>query len=261
MISKTKIQVPLRKTVLIYVVAGLAIAIMFSCIGRRNYIIPKKKLIPVLVDMHLADGMALVIPYSSSTLKLDSAELYSAVFSKHHVTKVMFDSTMAYYIQKPDKLQAIYLEVNAILSKMESDLESGKAEPVPEKKILVWQENKTYILPQMGRRNKVEISIPASKPGIYTLSVRIRLYEDDQTVAPRITLFFWFDNGTPKGYREYFRTMPLTKDGKTDTYTVSNKLINSNITHIKGYLIDHSNPDTLFIKHAIVSDIKVFFSE
>ena len=38
----------------------------------------------------------------------------------------MFDSTMAYYLRKPDKLMDIYSEVNTILSKMESDLESGK---------------------------------------------------------------------------------------------------------------------------------------
>jgi hypothetical protein len=224
-------------------------------------IIPEKKFIPVLVDIHLADGIAMVVPYSSSTLKLDSTQLYNAVFSKHRVTRVMFDSTMVYYLREPDKLKDIYSEVNTILSKMESDLESGKDEPEPEKKIVLWQENKTFILPQMGNINKVEISLPASKPGTYTLSARIRLFEDDQTVAPRITLFFWFDNGTPKGYREYFRSTPVTRDGKTNTYTISAKLVNPRMTHIKGYLIDHSNPDTLFTKHAIVSDIKVYFNE
>jgi hypothetical protein len=261
MISKTKKGILVRKAALFCISACLAITLLSSCTGKRKYIIPGKKLIPVLVDIHLADGMAMVVPYSSSALKLDSTQLYEAVFSKHHITRAMFDSTMGYYLQKTDKLNAIYSDVNTILSKMESDLETGKGEPESEKKIIVWQENKTFILPQMGNINKVEISLPASKPGTYTLSARIRLYEDDQTVAPRITLFFWFDNGTPKGFREYFRSSPLTRDGKTNTYTVSAKLNNTQITHIKGYLIDHSNPDTLFTKHAIVSDIKVYFAE
>jgi hypothetical protein len=261
MISKTKKGIRLRKATLLYFSAGLAIAVLFSCTGRRAYIIPQKKLIPLLVDIHLADGIAVVVPYSSSTLKLDSAELYNSVFSKHHITRDMFDSTMAYYLLKPDKLKEVYTEVNTILSKMEADLESGQAVPEADKKIIVWQENKTYILPQMGNINKVEISLPASKPGTYTLSARIRLFGDDQTVAPRITLFFWFDNGNPKGFREYFRSVPLTRDGKTNTFTVSGNLLNPKVTHIKGYLIDHSNPDTLFTKHAIVSDIKVYFNE
>ena len=175
----------------------------------------------MLVDIHLADGIAMVVPYSSSTLKLDSTQTLSCGLLKTPHYTGIFDSTMAYYLRKPDKLNEIYTEVNTILSKMESDLETGKAVPEPEKKIIVWQENKTYILPQMGNINKVEISLPASKPGTYTLSARIRLFDDDQTVAPRITLFFWFDNGTPKGFREYFRSTPLTRDGKTNTYTVS----------------------------------------
>jgi hypothetical protein len=261
MISKTKKGIRVRKAILLYFLAGLAIAVLFSCTGKRAYIIPEKKFIPVLVNIHLADGIAMVVPYSSSTLKLDSTELYQSVFSKHHITRVMFDSSMAYYLQRPEKLKDMYSEVNSILSKMESDLESGKGEPEAEKKIIVWQENKTYVLPQMGSINKVEISMPASKPGTYTLSARIRLFEDDRTVAPRITLFFWFDNGTPKGYREYFPSVPLTRDGKTNTYTVSGNLVNPVITNIKGYLIDHSNADTLFAKHAIVSDIKVYFHE
>jgi hypothetical protein len=262
MISKNKKAFQARKAAyLLFLSAGLAILLCSSCTGKRNRILPEKKLIPVLVDIHLADGIAMVVPYSSSTLKLDSTQLYHAVFEKHHTTRVIFDSTMAYYIRKPDKMIAIYSEVNNILSKMESDLETGKGQPETEKKIIIWQENKTYILPQMGNINKVEISLPASKPGTYTLSAKIRLYDDDQTVAPRITLFFWFDNGTPKGFREYFRSTPLSRDGKTNTCTVSGTLVNPRVTHIKGYLIDHSNPDTLFTKHAIVSDIKVYYSE
>jgi len=261
MISKIKKGIQVRKAALLCFSAFLAIPVLLSCTGKRNTILPEKKLIPVLVDIHLADGIAMVVPYSSSTLKLDSAQLYEAVFSKHHITRAMFDSSMGYYIHKTDKLNDIYSQVNTILSKMESDLEAGKGEPESEKKIIVWQENKTYILPQMGHINKVDISLPAGKPGTYTLSARIRLYDDDQTVAPRITLFFWFDNGTPKGFREYFRTTPLIRDGKINTYTVSAKLFNTRITHIKGSLIDHSNPDTLFTKHAIVSDIKVYFNE
>jgi hypothetical protein len=234
----------------------------FSCnTGLKKFIIPEKKLVQVLVDIHLADGIALTVPYSKAAQSLDSASLYNAVFSKHHVTRAMFDSTMAYYAQKPDKLQVIYSKVNSILSKKDSDLEAGSGEPTAEKKILIWQDNKTYILPQMGNINKVEISLPVSKPGLYTVSAKIKLFDDDQTVAPRMTLFFWFDNGSPAGYREYFRNSPLTRDGRTGTYTVTHKLTNTKITHIKGYLLDHSNPDSLFTKHAMVSDIKVYFRE
>jgi len=236
--------------------------LVFSCsIGHRKYIIPEKKLVQVLVDIHLADGVALTIPYSPGSQTLDSASLYQAVFSKHHVTRAMFDSTMNYYTHKPGKLLTVYSKVNTILSKKDSDLQTGSEGSDDEKKILIWQDNKTYILPQMGNINKVEISLPVSKPGLYTVSAKIKLLDIDQTVAPRMTLFFWYDNGSPAGYREYFRNSPLTKDGKTGTYTITHKLADPKITHIKGYILDHSNPDSLFTKHAVVSDIKVYHTE
>ena len=151
MISKTKKGIRVRKAAILFFSASLAISLLFSCTAKRNYIIPEKKLVPVLVDIHLADGMAMVVPYSSSKLKLDSTELYNAVFAKHHITRVMFDSTMVFYLRKPDKLKEIYSKVNTILSKMESDLESGKEEPQPEKKIIVWQENKTLCIAPDGK--------------------------------------------------------------------------------------------------------------
>ena len=218
-------------------------------------------MIQVLVDVHLADGIALTVPYSGSSQPLDSTTLYNAVFTKHNITRAAFDSTMAYYAHKPEKLQILYSKVYTLLNKKDSELETGSKETEAENKILVWQDNKTYVLPQMRNINKVEISVPASKPGFYTVSAKIRLFDDDQTIAPRITLFFWYDNGTPKGYREYFRNSPIAKDGKTGTYTVTHKLLNPNITHIKGFILDHSNPDTLFTNHAIVSEIKVHFRE
>jgi hypothetical protein len=260
MISKINTGKKLRQACLLLFFTCLSLVFFISCTGKRHNIISEKKLIRVLVDIHLADGMALVLPYSSSALQFDSTSLYNAVFTKHHITKAMFDSTMAFYTHKPAKLEEVYTEVNNILSKMDSDLDTGGVLSDAEKKILVWQDSKTYILPQMGKINKVEINVPSSKPGIYTFSAKVRLFEDDQTVAPRITLFFWFDNGTPKGYRQYFRNIPLTRDGKTNTYTISNRLTNSNVTHIKGFLLDHSNPDTLFAKHAIISDIKVQYN-
>ena len=229
--------------------------------GKRKWIIPEKKLVQVLVDVHLADGIALTVPYSGQSQTVDSASLYDAVFEKHNITRAMFDSTLAYYTHKPDKLQHIYDKVNTVLTKMETELNSGSGKAEAEKKILIWQDNKTYMLPQMGNMNKIEISLPVNKTGLYTVSAKIRLFTDDQTVAPRMTLYFWFDNNTPAGYREYFRNSPITKDGRIGTYTITHKLINPNITHIKGYILDHSNPDTLFTKHAVVSDIKVYFTE
>lgn len=229
--------------------------------GKRRYVMPEKKLVKVLVDIHLADGIAVTTPRSFAQQSLDSAVLYSAVFTKHRINRAIFDSTMSYYTQKPNKLQQVYINVNTVLSKMDSDLEADGSIQKDDKNILIWQDNKTYSLPRMGAVNRIEITAPAGKPGFYTVSAKIRLMEEDQAVAPRMTIYYWYDNGTPKGYREYFRNTPLKKAEKAATYSVTQKLVNPKITHIKGFLLDHSNPDTLFTKHATVSEIKVYFRE
>lgn len=242
----------------------LVTVILFSgsChVFHKKYIIPEKKLVQVLVDIHIADAIAMIVPYSDPDNIPDSAQVYSALFKKHHITRAQFDSTMAYYTRKPEKLTKIYTEVNTILNKRESDITAEGEKPADDKKIVIWQDNKIYILPQMGKREKIEINIPVSKAGVYTFSAKIKMYDDDQSVAPRITLFFWYDNGTPKGYREYFTSTPVLKNGQADNYTVSRQLTNPNITHIKGFVLDHSNPDTLFTKHAIVSELKMYFRE
>ncbi|MBN2274006.1 MAG: DUF4296 domain-containing protein [Bacteroidales bacterium] len=237
-------------------------SLILSCrTGHKKYVIREKKLVQVLTDIHLADGIALTAPYSPVSESIDSASLYDAVFAKHHVTRVMFDSTMAYYAHKPDKLQSVYSKVTALLNQMDADLKAGKIDAADNKKILIWQDSKVYALPQMGNDNKVAVSLPVKKPGFYTVSAKIKLFGDDQSVAPRMTLFFWYENDSPAGHREYFRNSPITKDGRTGTYTVTQKLANPKITHLKGYILDHSNTDSLFIKHAIVSDIKVYFKE
>ncbi len=233
-----------------------------SChIFHKKYIIPEKKLIQVLVDIHIADAIAMVVPYSGPADIPDSAQVYSSLFKKHNITHAQFDSTMAYYARKPEKLIKIYTAVNTILNKRESEIIAEGEKPEAEKQIVIWQDNKIYILPQMGKREKIEINVPISKAGVYTFSAKIKMHDDDQSVAPRITLFFWYDNGTPKGYREYFNNTPILKNNHAETYSVSRQLTNPNITHLKGFVLDHSNPDTLFSKHVIVSEMKVHFRE
>lgn len=107
----------------------LLIIVLFSCnrIPRR-YIIPPKKMVNVLVDIHLADGMADENMRHSSGFVLDSASLYGSVFKKYGVTRAQFDSTMNYYSEHPDDLQKMYNQVTARLKRLEDELEAEQGE-------------------------------------------------------------------------------------------------------------------------------------
>jgi hypothetical protein len=131
MIQKIKIQ---SGYCLLLLMAILAL----SCSqGRFGEIIPPKKFINVLVDVHLADGIAVENMSHPKGMLLDSASLYGSVFSKYGVTRTMFDSTMSYYSQHPDDFQKIYNKVTAKLKRMEDDLNARQMEESKTKREII----------------------------------------------------------------------------------------------------------------------------
>ncbi len=113
---------------LIYGTAGLLIAITFSCArGKYGALIPPKKFVNVLTDIHLADGIAVNNMAQVLEQPIDSASLYESVFKKYKVTKAMFDSTLVYYTTHPDDFQEIYNKVTAKLKRMEDQLDAEGA--------------------------------------------------------------------------------------------------------------------------------------
>jgi|WetSurMetagenome_2_1015567.scaffolds.fasta_scaffold599144_2 hypothetical protein len=98
---------------------------LFSCHGiPRRYIIPQKKFVNLLVDIHLADGIGDENQRFGFKFTLDSAALYRSVFSKHGFTRAQFDSTMSYYTSHPDEFQEVYNELTARLKRMEDDIKA-----------------------------------------------------------------------------------------------------------------------------------------
>ena len=108
------------------------VASIFSCnsLGHK-YIIPPKKFVNVLVDIHLADGIAVENLGRNSNELLDSAALYGSVFSKYGVTRAQFDSTLNYYSTHSDDFQKLYNKVTARLKKMEDELKPAEVTNKP----------------------------------------------------------------------------------------------------------------------------------
>ena len=112
-----------------YCLLLLLAALALSC-GNRKYgeIIPSKKFINVLGDIHRAYGIAVENMSQALGPVYDSAALYGAVFSKYDVTRAMFDSTMSFYTEHPDDFQKVYNKVTAKLKRMEDELNARQEE-------------------------------------------------------------------------------------------------------------------------------------
>lgn len=100
----------------------LTLLSLFSC-GNR-YVLSPDEMEELLVDLHLAEGLALQShQFKSNTSKLD---LYTAVYDKHNTNKAQFDSSMIYYSENLTDLGEIYDNVFDRIVNLESQVEQGQ---------------------------------------------------------------------------------------------------------------------------------------
>jgi hypothetical protein len=78
---------------------------------RQRDLIPKRKLVSILTEMHLMDALAnnsdnyLFFPHG------DSINIYNNIYKKYKVTSAEFDTTISMYSRRPDLFVKIYNDV------------------------------------------------------------------------------------------------------------------------------------------------------
>jgi hypothetical protein len=250
----------LGRRFLLLATAGISLIplLLISCLGSGSYkIIPEKKFVDVLVDLHLADAIADQSMIPDMTYQLDSASLYGSVFKKHGITKAQFDTTMIYYSKRPDDLQKLYNTVTARLKHMEEEVVIAQAELNSQYEEVIWQDSRILSFPPLAG-SRVEINVPVKGTGLYTVSATVKLYADDASLNPRMSVYFFQDNNTPEGNRDKFtESMYTARNGQYKIYTASKQLTNLNFTGIKGFIANYSNADTMFRRHMDVKEIKI----
>jgi hypothetical protein len=89
--------------------------------------IERDVLVDVLVDIHLIDGVTNDRKFHRK-YDADSIDLLSPILEKHHITRTMFDTTLATYSKHPDLFDQVYADVliklNVMLDK--NDKEDGE---------------------------------------------------------------------------------------------------------------------------------------
>lgn len=228
---------------------------------KKKEVIPEKYFVPIIVDLHLANSM-----FSLSSLRrkfpgTDSISNYRDVIAAYGYTLDDFEKTLYYYEDHLDEFVQVYDKANKRLQEVEREV-MGDENPLKYdygEKNNLWTGSTEWHLPREGKRNKIPYKIPVDKKGVYTLTARIRLYRDDQSMNPAATLNFWYDDGSPDGKWIPVRKQNLIKDNQVHLYLLSGSREDDKITHIRGFLIDHENPDTGFVKHADIFDIRVDF--
>lgn len=87
----------------------LFLALAFSCQPeRKNGILSEKEMEDVMVDYHLAQGMAMSM---DEKVEENRYLFIQAVFRKHNITEAEFDSSLVYYTRHSETFQEIYKRV------------------------------------------------------------------------------------------------------------------------------------------------------
>lgn len=246
------------------IILGLLLTLPVQCSSpgsriRKKELIPEQELIPLLVDIHLGNAFFSLSSLRNKYPGRDSISNYVDIISSYGYSLENFEKTISYYENHLDDFERIYGEVNKRLQEIERDFRGGE-NPLRDAHGgggNLWKGKSEWHLPREGRRNKILVEVPAEKPGMYTLSVRIRVFHDDGSVNPKISLFFWYDDQSPKGKWIPVAEKPVPKDNQVHYYILSGTRKSNRITHLKAYLLDHENTDTVFVKHADVLDLRI----
>jgi hypothetical protein len=233
--------------------------LLLSCHTKeKKLIIPEKKFVPFLVDLHLAEAIGMDSPRGLDMVyEIDSASLYGSVFEKHGITQAMFDSSMYYYIRHPEKFQRIYNDVTAELKSREEELISKQNEEEMLKGSILWQSDSVYVFKGINPE-RLAIDVPITGQGTYTVMVTLKMLANDASLDPRLSVYFFRDIGTIRGEQIRFQEIRYTsRTGEEKTYRATKMLNREGFSHIKGYIVNYSNADSFFHRNMVVKEILV----
>ncbi len=233
----------------------------------------QSEFIDLLVDMHYYEGIYTVTGSVTTTIfspEQDTIDYYRPVFKKHGVTREIFRKTLNYYSFHPPQFEMIYNRVIDELNRKLAEAEmSGREMPdadqdVPTVQIVrrnIWRLESSYSFPGADTNRFVSFSIPVVGLGTYTFSAQVRLNEDDIAENPRVSIWFWHDDGTEEGYIQELRTFTLRKDGRIRQVEISSDLLHPDVTHVKGRVLDMTNRYAEGERSAEIQNIRLYYQE
>lgn len=248
-------------TVIICFAAALVLAASCGDSGTgkpgRKMLVPDDDLVAILTDTYLTAGMLDLYTMRNTWSQRDSILNYIDVIESHGFTFEQFEVTLRYYfINKPRKLSKIYDRVTGNLLELETVAmtENKPADSVGEN---LWTGRPRYNFPEDFTRDPVWFDIPVEEPGDYMLNADIRVFEDDQSLNPRVTVYFSYQDSTGEERRDYWDEISLQKDGQFRKVQLNQKLDSIPGVRLRGWLLNHDNQPGKWEKHARVANIRI----
>jgi len=220
-------------------------------------LIPDDKLVAILTDTYLTTGMMDVHAMRETWGQRDSILNYIDVIRSHGYTYEQLESTIRYYFtNKPKKLAKIYDRVTGNLLALEVKVENERidADSIPDN---LWTGKAEYTFPDEYTRDSIWFDIPAEVPGEYVLRADILVYENDGSLDPRVTVYFFTSDSLGVEVRNDWDEIRLEKNGQLQKVETRKTLDTAGNTRIRGWLMNHTVREGTWQKHATVSNISL----
>lgn len=241
---------------------SLVFIILFVSCAPKS-IIPEKDMVSIIVKIQLIDAAVQSHIFQKELFNKDSIDYYSKTIESYGYTKAQFDSSLSFYSKKPSQIDAIYDKVITDLSTLETEnLAENKFydDSVARDTIRnLWNLGSAFELPNKGDNPSIEFFIPARGLGVYTISADVLLHADDETEAPSMEAYFYFDDKSKEGRKSGLTNKLYEKNKDTTTYSIQLELRNSLVTHLKGSLFANKKTGKVIKTHASITNIKVYY--
>lgn len=248
--------------------------LLISCNEKPLGVLEPDKMVDLMVDMHLAEGLMHINPKSYKTKK-QKLEVYYDVFQKHDITKADMDSSLNYYLADASQYKEIYNEVIAQLETMHLEAESGKFQDTrefvfdlledgiqsidfAEKDSVVseiWRMPRSFSLLEKGEKNTVEftfINDTINQFAFLVLKAQFKLYLNDCSQNPAATLRVIYSDETTDEV-----SIPLVKDASLHAVRLRLPVDSTKIVlRVEGALVGHDK--CLSSKSVEISKVRLY---
>ena len=232
--------------------------VLFACVDKtKKTVIPKKDLIPLLVDLHITDAIALDNSIRDMMNNPDSASVYGYVFKKHGYQRWQFDSTMKYYVNNTEKMRELYDEVYAELSRMEKEVNENNKYMDDHHSEFIWKQSVVSSVIGDSVNYPKEFIVPIKSVGQYVIRGKIKMERDDRSINPYLIAYFYCDDSTKNLPKLYFRKTKIAKSKFAREYILAKTLEHKDYNQIRIKAVSTENPDTLFYKKTQISNFRV----
>lgn len=199
---------------------------------RSKDLIPEKEFIQLLVDIHMFDAILTNHALNEVTGNIDSLTIYSSVLKKYNTDKETFDATMKWYSTNHEELSMLYDNVFGEINK--------RLRTIDEQMDLFNQTGNKNIYNSKKYKNYKGDTANYPKPyiiktdsaGTYLFNIRLRMFEDDKSVNPRIIAYF-INNKTNPTDSILAIDAPMIKSNHSRDYQYIAELTDNKYKYIK----------------------------